>query len=76
MVRAPAAEAKRRGFRITVGGLIGTSPGIAPALLIAQKAAIVDLGGPLHMASDRVPGLRCNGSTIHPPDQIFWRQPT
>ena len=73
---ALAAEAKRRGLRIMVGGAIGTSPGIVPALLVAQLAEIVDLDGPLHLASDRVPGLRYDGSTIHPPDQNYWGQPT
>jgi L-Ala-D/L-Glu epimerase len=72
---ALAAVAKRRGFRIMVGGMIGTSLGIAPALLVAQQAEIVDLDGPLHLASDRVPGLHYDGSTIHPPDQNFWGQP-
>jgi len=72
---ALAAEAKRRGFRVMVGGVIGTSLGIAPALLVAQRADIVDLDGPLHLASDRVPGLHYEGSTIHPPDQNFWGQP-
>ncbi len=65
---ALAAEAKRRGFRIMVGGVIGTSLGIAPALLVARLAEIVDLDGPLHLASDRVPGLHYEGSTIRPPD--------
>ncbi len=73
---ALAAEAKRRGFRIMVGGTTGTSLGLAPALLVAQQAAIVDLDGPLHLASDRVPGLRYDGSTIHPPDHDYWGQPT
>ena len=73
---ALAAEAKRRGLRIMAGGAIGTSLGIAPALLLAQQADIVDLDGPLHLESDRVPGLRYNGSTIHPPDQSYWGQPT
>jgi L-alanine-DL-glutamate epimerase-like enolase superfamily enzyme len=69
---ALAAEAKRRGFRIMVGGMIGTSLAIAPALLVAQQAEIVDLDGPLLLASDRVPGLHYDGSTIHPPDPNFW----
>ena len=69
-------EAKRRGFRIMVGGVIGTSLGIAPALLVAQQAEIVDLDGPLHLVTDRVPGLRYNFSTIYPPDGSFWGQPT
>jgi L-alanine-DL-glutamate epimerase-like enolase superfamily enzyme len=69
---ALAAEAKRRGFRIMVGSVISTSLGVAPALLVAQQAEIVDLDGPLLLASDRVPGLRYDGSTIHPPDPNFW----
>jgi L-Ala-D/L-Glu epimerase len=69
---ALAVEAKRRGLRIMVGGVTGTSLGVAPALLVAQQAKIVDLNGPLLLASDRVPGLRYDGSTIHPPDPNFW----
>jgi L-Ala-D/L-Glu epimerase len=69
---ALAVEAKRRGFRIMVGGTIATSLAIAPALLVAQQAEIVDLDGPLLLASDRFPGLRYDGSTIHPPDPNFW----
>ena len=73
---ALAAEARRRGLRIMAGGGIGTSLGIAPALLVAQRADIAALDGPLHLASDRVPGLRYDGGTIHPPDGSFWGQPT
>ena len=72
---ALAAEAKRRGLRIMVGGTIGTSLGIAPALLVAQLAEIVDLDGPLHLASDRVPGLHYEGSTICPADPNLWGGP-
>jgi hypothetical protein len=54
-----------------VGGVIGTSLGIAPALLVAQQAEIVDLDGPLRLALDRAAGLRY-GSTIHPLDPKFW----
>lgn len=69
---ALTAEAKRRGFRIMVGGMISTSLAIAPALLVAQQAEIVDLDGPLLLAADRYPGLHYDGSTIHPPDPDFW----
>ena len=69
---ALAAEARRRGLRIMVGGGIGTSLGIAPALLVAQQAEIVALDGPLFLAADWVPGLRYEGSTIHPADSRLW----
>jgi L-Ala-D/L-Glu epimerase len=69
---ALAAEAKRRSLRIMVGGVISTSLGIAPALLVAQQADIVDLDGPLHLAVDRGAGLRYDGSTICPADPKLW----
>jgi L-Ala-D/L-Glu epimerase / N-acetyl-D-glutamate racemase len=72
---ALAAEAKRRGLRIMVGGGIGTSLGIAPALLVAQQAQIVVLDGPLRLAVDRGARLRYDGSTIHPADPNLWGGP-
>jgi L-alanine-DL-glutamate epimerase-like enolase superfamily enzyme len=72
---ALAAEAKRRGLRIMVGGVISTSLGIAPALLVAQQAEIVDLDGPLRLALDRGAGLRYDGSTICPSDPKLWGGP-
>ncbi len=72
---ALAEEAKRRGLRIMVGGVISTSLGIAPALLVAQQADIVDLDGPLRLAVDRAAGLRYDGSTICPADPKLWGGP-
>ena len=72
---ALAAEAKRRGLRIMVGGGIGTSLGVAPALLLAQQAHIVDLDGPLHLAVDRGARLQYDGSTIQPADAKLWGGP-
>jgi len=72
---ALAAEAKRRGLRIMVSGTIGTSLGVAPALLVAQIAELAALDGPLFLASDRFPGLRYEGSTIHPGESNFWGGP-
>lgn len=72
---ALAADAKRRDLRIMVGGVTSTSLGVAPALLVAQQAEIVDLDGPLRLASDRAAGLRYEGSTIHPADSKLWGGP-
>lgn len=72
---ALAADATRRGFRIMVGGAIGTSLGTAPALLLAQRAAFVDLAGPTALETDRAPGLRFEGGTIMPPEPRLWGGP-
>ena len=67
-----AAAARERGFTIMVGCMIGTSLAMAPALLVAQQAEIVDLDAPLLLAADRVPGLRYDGSTVYPPEARLW----
>jgi L-alanine-DL-glutamate epimerase-like enolase superfamily enzyme len=65
-----AAEAK--GFEIMAGCMVATSLAMAPALLIAQGAAFVDLDGPLLLARDREPGLTYLGSLIEPPPADLW----
>jgi len=69
---ALAAAAASRGFVIMVGCMIGTSLAMAPALLVAQRAAFVDLDAPLLLASDRAHGLRYDGSTLYPPEPALW----
>lgn len=67
-----AKEAKRRGFEILAGCMVGTSLAMAPAMLIAQYAGFVDLDGPLLLAKDREPGLRYEGSLVYPPEPELW----
>src|SRR5215469_1328500 len=67
-----AAAARARGFAIMVGCMIGTSLAMAPAMLIAQGASIVDLDAPLLLAADRNQGLRYEGSLVHPPNPKLW----
>ena len=64
--------AQARGFKIMVGCMIGTSLAMAPAMLIAQQASVVDLDAPLLLAADRVPGLRYDGSVVYPPEPALW----
>jgi L-alanine-DL-glutamate epimerase-like enolase superfamily enzyme len=52
--------------------MLGTSLGMAPALLLAQDTAFADLDGPLLLARDRVPGLTYEGSLVHPPKPELW----
>ena len=47
------AEAERLGFALMVGCMVATSLAMAPAMLLAQRARVVDLDGPLLLARDR-----------------------
>ena len=64
--------AREQGFEIMVGCMIATSLSMAPALLVADGAAFVDLDGPLLLAEDRAHGLRYDGARIHPPAPALW----
>jgi L-alanine-DL-glutamate epimerase-like enolase superfamily enzyme len=52
--------------------MVGTSLGMAPAILLAQQAQVVDLDGPLLLAKDRPDGLRYEDSLVHPPTPALW----
>jgi L-alanine-DL-glutamate epimerase-like enolase superfamily enzyme len=69
---AMAAEAERLGFSLMVGCMVATSLSIAPAMLVAQRARVADLDGPLLLARDRDHGLRYEGSVIAPPTPALW----
>ena len=65
-----AAEAV--GLRIMVGCMLATSLAMAPALLVAQGVAVVDLDGPLLLERDRPNGLRFDRGMIHSPEPALW----
>jgi len=65
-------EAEAAGFKIMVGCMLATSLSMAPALLLAQGAAFVDLDGPLLLARDRSPGLVYEGSRVAPAEPALW----
>jgi hypothetical protein len=51
---------------------VATSLAIAPAMLVAQRARVVDLDGPLLLAQDRPHRLRYEGSVIYPAEPALW----
>jgi len=55
-----------------VGCMVGTSLGMAPALIAAQGAEVVDLDGPLLLAKDRSEGLSYEGSRVAAPAPGLW----
>src|SRR5882672_5617310 len=69
---ALAAAAEQRGFTIMVGCMVATSLSMAPAMLVAQRARVVDLDGPLLLAKDRADGLRYDGSLAYPAGAALW----
>ncbi len=66
------AAALADGYRIMVGCMIGSSLAMAPAILVAQGAAVTDLDGPLLLAEDRAPALTFDERGVHPAPRDLW----
>lgn len=69
---AVVAQARALGLQIMAGCMVATSLAMAPAMIIAQGADVVDLDGPLLLARDRRPGLVFDGALIHPTPPELW----
>lgn len=66
------AQAMALGLEVMVGCMVATSLSMAPAMIVAQGAAFVDLDGPLLLVEDRSPGLTYVGSLVEPPGPGLW----
>lgn len=64
--------ARAEGYGIMVGCMVGSSLAMAPAVLVAQGAEIVDLDGPLLLAEDRGEPLQYDAAGVHPPARDLW----
>jgi L-Ala-D/L-Glu epimerase len=69
---ALAHAARDRNLKIMVGCMLATSLAMAPAMLLAPFAEVVDLDGPLLLKQDRAPAIRFEGSLMHPPPASLW----
>jgi len=69
---ATANEAQRLGFDVMVGCMVATSLAMAPAMLVAQCAKVVDLDGALLLARDRDHGLLYKAGMVHPASPALW----
>jgi len=65
-------EAEAAGLSVMIGCMVATSLAMAPAILLAHDAAIVDLDGPLLLARDRDSGLEYEASKLFPPCVALW----
>ena len=66
-----AREARALGLGVMVGCMVSTSLAVAPALLLAGFASVVDLDAPLLLARDRTPGLRYEADRVSF-DRAVW----
>jgi L-alanine-DL-glutamate epimerase-like enolase superfamily enzyme len=66
------SEATAMGFDIMIGCMVASSLAMAPAVLLAQDAQIVDLDGPLLLARDRPDPLTYDAAGVHPSNPQLW----
>jgi L-alanine-DL-glutamate epimerase-like enolase superfamily enzyme len=71
---AMAREARRLGLKVMVGNMVGTSLAMAPAFIVGQLCDVVDLDGPIFLASDRTPAVVYEHGLISCPPAI-WGTP-
>ena len=64
--------ARQAGLSVMVGCMVGSSLAMAPAVLVAQGAAIADLDGPLLLGADREPALVYDTEGVHPANPALW----
>jgi L-alanine-DL-glutamate epimerase-like enolase superfamily enzyme len=67
-----ARTAKEMGFRVMISCMNSTSLAVAPAMLLAGYATIVDLDGAKWLARDRQHGLRYADGYVYPPSAELW----
>ncbi|MDO9472657.1 MAG: dipeptide epimerase [Caulobacter sp.] len=68
-------EARRLGFIVMTGCMVGSSMAIAPALHIAGASDFADLDGPWWLAGDWPCGVKVEGGWMTPPARGFWGEP-
>ena len=64
--------AKKNGFKIMLGCMVGTSLAMAPALLLSNLSDIVDLDGPLFLKQDRKNHLEYKDFLAFPISKRLW----
>ncbi|PHR96735.1 MAG: dipeptide epimerase [Oceanobacter sp.] len=69
---AMVEAAEREGLGLMIGCMVSSSLSIAPAMIIAQRCAFVDLDGPTWLADDLANGVVENCGSMAPPNAGFW----
>lgn len=66
-----ASQARAMGFDLMVGNMSGSSLAMAPAFVLGQQCAVVDLDGPLYLCEDWSPGAIYQDGTIWCPGDLW-----
>jgi L-alanine-DL-glutamate epimerase-like enolase superfamily enzyme len=66
-----ARQARAMGFDLMVGNMSGSSLAMAPAFVLGQQCAVVDLDGPLYLREDCRPSARYQDGTIWCPSDLW-----
>lgn len=66
-----ADKAAELGLGVMVGNMVGTSLSMAPAFVLAQRCAIVDLDGPTFLKADRTPAIDYRDGTVWCGDAVW-----
>jgi L-alanine-DL-glutamate epimerase-like enolase superfamily enzyme len=68
---AMVGKARELGLKIMVGNMLGTSLGMAPAFILGQHCEVVDLDGPVFLASDRSKRATYSDGFIRCPEDLW-----
>jgi L-Ala-D/L-Glu epimerase len=68
---AMVSLARRLGFRLMVGNMVGTSLSTATGFVLGQFCDLVDLDGPIFLARDRASPVVYRDGHIHCPDEAW-----
>jgi len=68
---AMATLARKLGLKLMVGNMVGTSLSAAPGYLLGQVCDLIDLDGPLLLASDRALPVSYEDGYITCADEVW-----
>jgi L-Ala-D/L-Glu epimerase len=66
-----AREARRLGFKVMVGNMVGSSWAMGPAFVLGQLCDVVDLDAPVFITQDRTPSLTYEDGYVFC-DETMW----
>jgi len=69
---ALADEAKERGLSVMIGGMLGTSLAMAPAMVVAPACLYADLNAPQYLQHDRDHGITYTDGVMSMPSPALW----